>query len=222
MRVSSIAVTSLLLLSTHVLASEPRGPNRLFQPSASGMSTVSQLLDAASLAHPTHATPDTLVAAARLTAETNATASTRSKKTELGKSASVEKPLELDPAKLLDAAARNATADLAKHIALVKGAGLPAGKRGKTYYQVERVAAGATDVFEISFKGGEPAQVGIAGLGEGDLDLRVFDEQWNEICAATSDSAREYCSWVPATTGMFRIRVKNQSKANEDYVFATN
>lgn len=216
---------ALALLPLSALASEARGPNRVFQAAASGVSPVSQALDAAALANAGgrgHA--ELLLAAARTAAQANPTASTRTKKTEGAKSSAPEKPLALDPAALLDAAAAAAPANsnLAKHVASAKAAGSPAGTRGKTYHQTERVAAGATDVFEISFKASEPAQVGVAGLGDGDIDLRVFDEQWNEICASTSDSSREYCSFVPATTGMFRIRVKNQGRTTEDYVLVTN
>lgn len=213
-----------LVVPSIAFASEARGPNRVFQAAASGVSPVSQALDAAALANAGRGHADLLLAAARTAAQANATANTRSKKTEGGKSSAPEKPLALDPAALLEAAAAAAPAksDLAKVVASTRAAGLPAGTRGKTYHQTERVASGATDVFEISFKASEPAQVGVAGLGEGDIDLRVFDEQWNEICASTSDSSREYCSFVPATTGMFRIRVKNQGKATEDYVLVTN
>lgn len=207
-------------------ASEAVGPNRLFQPAASGVSPVAQTLDAATLANEGRSAPDLLVAAARVAAQASPSVSSRSKKTEGARSPAVEKPLELEPARLLEQAASAARAaglsDLAKHAAALQGKGLPAGKRGGAYHQTERVAAGATDVFEISFKAGEPAQVGIVGLGGADLDLRVFDEAWNDICGSTGDSSREYCSWVPATTGMFRIRVRNQGKAVEDYVLATN
>jgi len=220
----SLLLAVLAALPVAAIASEAKGPNRLFQASASGVSPVSMLLDAASLANTGRTNPELLLAAARASADANPNASTRVKKTEGAKAAAAEKPLSLDPAKLLEAAATAAQpfSSLAEHLVAVKKAGFPASKRAKTYFQTERVGAGATDIFEISFKGTEPAQVGIAGLGEGDIDLRVFDEQWNEICAATSDSSREYCSFVPATTGMFRIRVKNQGKAVEDYVLVTN
>lgn len=224
MRCFSIAVAVLSLIPVVALASEAKGPNRLFQQAAAGGSPVSLALDAATIANEGPFAADLFVAAARIAAKASPSASTRSKKTEGGKAASSAHPVELDPMKLLEKAAGGAAAgsDLAKHIMSLQAAGLPAGKRGKTYHQTESVAGGATDVFEISFKAAEPAQVGVVGLGGSDLDLRVFDEAWNEICASTSDSAREYCSWVPATTGLFRVRVRNQGKAADDYVFVTN
>jgi hypothetical protein len=203
------------LFASAASASEPRGPNRLYQPAPSGVSSVSTLLDAASLAHTGRTTSqhELLSAAARVAADVSPTPSVRVKKTESGKSMPAEKPIVLDPARLQEQAMA---------LGGVASKTLPPAKRGTAYYQSERVAPGATDVFEISFKASEPAQVGVAGLGDADVDLRVFDESWNEICAATSDSAREYCSWVPATTGVFRIRVRNQGKTADDYVLVTN
>lgn len=224
MRRRLVLLSSLVVLPLVAAANEAKGPNRLFVPSATGISPVSQLLDAATLANAGRTAPDLLIAAARLAAEASPTPGTRSKKTEGARAAGAPNALVLDPQKLLQQAASTAPAgsDLAKYVANVQAIGLTPGKRGKTYPQTESVAPGATDIFEINFKANEAAQVGVVGLGGADLDLRVFDESWNEICASAGDSGREYCSWVPATTGMFRIRVRNQGKAPEDYVFATN
>lgn len=216
MRIRDVAWATAFFIPLATWASEPRGPNRLFRAAPSGISAVSTLLDAATLAtsRRSGADSDLLVAAAHLAAMANPAPSSRAKRTEGGKSVSATKPIVLDPAKLLEAAGRSPAPSNAK--------ALPPATSGKTFHQSERVLAGATDVFEISFKGADPAQAGIVGLGGADLDLRVFDEAWNEICASTTDSNREYCSWIPATTGMFRIRVRNPSSSDEDYLLVTN
>jgi hypothetical protein len=77
------------------------------------------------------------------------------------------------------------------------------------------VRSTAIDTFRpIVFRGGEPAEVGISGDGDSDLDLYVYDELGNLICRAESRSDYEICRWTPRWEGPFQIRVKNLGVAN--------
>lgn len=63
-----------------------------------------------------------------------------------------------------------------------------------------------TDVFRVTYKGGEAAEVFIQGDGDTDLDLFVFDENGNEVCRdQVHDDTFQYCKWTPRWTGPFEI-----------------
>ncbi|MCW5605970.1 MAG: hypothetical protein KIT18_15620, partial [Burkholderiales bacterium] len=71
------------------------------------------------------------------------------------------------------------------------------------------VEARVNDIFCVTFRGGEPAVVGISGDGDTDLDLVVLAENGNVICRADGPSDDEICRWTPRWTGLFRIEVRN-------------
>ena len=62
MRSAPVLVALLSFVTVVAAGSEAKGPNRHFQPAATGLSPVSQLLDAATLANAGRAAPDLLVA----------------------------------------------------------------------------------------------------------------------------------------------------------------
>ena len=95
------------------------------------------------------------------------------------------------------------------------GAGQP-----KTHQDTAQPAA--TDVYSVVFSGGQLAEAGIAGDGDSDLDLLVYDENDHLVCRSTGSSDREYCQWWPKWTGPFRIEVQNLSTAPNLYRLATN
>lgn len=81
-----------------------------------------------------------------------------------------------------------------------------------------RVRAFSDDNFRWrTARGGELAEVAIVGDGDTDLDLFVYDENWNVICAETGFSDREYCRWTPRWTGQFRIVVRNHGAVYNEY-----
>lgn len=79
------------------------------------------------------------------------------------------------------------------------------------------VRARATDVFRVQFVAGEMAAVSIAGDGDTDLDLYVYDENGNEICRSVSTVDRETCRFRPRWTGYFRIEVRNLGNVYNRY-----
>lgn len=87
---------------------------------------------------------------------------------------------------------------------------------------VTDVLANATDVFRITFRGGEPAIVAISGDGDTDLDLIVYDEYGNRICVADGPTDDEMCRWTPRFTGVFRVEVRNLGRVYNRYRIAHN
>lgn len=86
----------------------------------------------------------------------------------------------------------------------------------------DRVAARRTDMYDITFRGGESAIVYIEGDGDTDLDLYVYDENGNLICDDTDYTDRLLCSWNPRWTGPFRIKVENHGNIWNEYGLVTN
>lgn len=79
----------------------------------------------------------------------------------------------------------------------------------------------STDSYEVTFRGGQTAEVLVSGDGDSDLDLFIYDENGGLIC--TDDDATDdcYCRWTPRWTGSFTIEIKNLGMANR-YVLLTN
>lgn len=85
----------------------------------------------------------------------------------------------------------------------------------------ELVLSGATDRYQVTFRGGEPAAFAVSGDGDSDLDLYVYDENGNLICKDEDNTDDALCRWEPKWTGLFVIRIKNRGVANQ-YVAAHN
>jgi hypothetical protein len=82
---------------------------------------------------------------------------------------------------------------------------------------VERVAAGATDVYTVTFRGGERATVTVRGDGDTDLDLYVYDENGNLIVKDDDHTDNCVVSFTPKWTGPFKIRVVNRGNVYNQY-----
>ncbi len=77
------------------------------------------------------------------------------------------------------------------------------------------VGRGMTDVYQITYKGGERAGVLAVGDGDSDLDMYVYDENGNLICKDDDLTDRMVCRWSPAWQGQFTIKIKNLGMANQ-------
>jgi hypothetical protein len=86
----------------------------------------------------------------------------------------------------------------------------------------DTIQPGATDVYTVVFNGGQLAEAGIAGDGDSDLDLFVYDENDHLVCRSTASTDREYCRWWPRWTGPFRIEIQNLGGVADLYRLATN
>ncbi|PLY07103.1 MAG: hypothetical protein C0622_00230 [Desulfuromonas sp.] len=87
----------------------------------------------------------------------------------------------------------------------------------------DRVNPRATDVYEITFRGDELAEVAVLGDGDNDLDLFIYDENGNLIESDEDATDQCYVSWYPAWTGTFKIKIKNLGRSvYSNYVLLTN
>jgi hypothetical protein len=78
----------------------------------------------------------------------------------------------------------------------------------------------STDVFTIRFHAGETAKIGVAGDGDTDLALAVYDESGNLI--AFHSGTECLVEWTPKWTGRFTIKVVNLGYVYNNYVLVTN
>jgi hypothetical protein len=91
---------------------------------------------------------------------------------------------------------------------------------GGPKYDVHRVEAESTDVFYLTFSGGEDAMVAIDGDGDTDLDLYVYDE--HGFLIGYDNDGTDVCvvRFLPRWTGVFRIEVRNLGRVYNDYEIA--
>ncbi|WP_269514493.1 hypothetical protein [Brevundimonas subvibrioides] len=73
-----------------------------------------------------------------------------------------------------------------------------------------------------TFTAGRLAEAAIAGDGDTDVDLEVYDQNGNLLCSSLSSDDTEYCGWTPAWTGQFRIRITNLGWVYNDVRLAVN
>lgn len=106
-------------------------------------------------------------------------------------------------------------------IAQARGTKSRGATRGPAVHS-DRVLAGDTDTYMVSFKGGEEAAVLVSGDGDTDLDLYIYDENNNEICSDTDETDTMLCRWTPAWTGNFKISIKNYGRVYNAYQMAVN
>jgi len=171
--------------------------------------------------------PEALATAAQILGSMGAVATPREKTVTEGEGQDGEKTgpeLQLDAAALLAEAVALANElklkNLAKHLGT-----LTAGTRGAVggpKYTVERVNAYDTDYYVLTFAGLSTATVAISGDGDTDLDLRVYDENGNQIASDVGSTDDASVTWTPAWTGAFRIEVKNLGGVYNQYVIVTN
>ena len=130
--------------------------------------------------------------------------------------------VSLDPAKLL-ADAKAMAGDDGVLLALIDDVNSNLrGAVGGPKYARSSVNAGGSDIYNISFRGGEFAMVTVIGDGDTDLDLYVYDENGNLIDSDTDYSDNCICTWTPRWTGNFRIKIVNRGRVYNRYVLNTN
>lgn len=126
-----------------------------------------------------------------------------------------------DPAKLLADATTYAEGDKSL-LSLIKAAGETRGRVPGPLRHYDSVNAGTTDVYNITFRGGELAMVIVSGDGDTDLDLSIYDENGNYITSDTDGSDDCVVTFTPRWTGKFKVKVKNYGRVYNRYVLATN
>lgn len=170
--------------------------------------------------------PVALIAAAKIKASVGLRdGDKRAKTTDAKGAAPAEKPAVADTSSVesILTRARELAGDRQDLIAMADA--VAAGTRGRVggaARHIDRVRAGATDTYTMVFRGDEEANVGISGDGDTDLDLYVYDEFGNEICRSVSRGDDEVCSFAPAWTGEFRVKVKNLGGVYNNYLLLTD
>jgi hypothetical protein len=101
-------------------------------------------------------------------------------------------------------------------------AAAPVTSEGQPRIHQDTVQPGGSDVYSVVFTGGQLAEAGIAGDGDSDLDLLVYDDNDHLVCRSAGTSDREYCRWWPRWSGAFRIEVQNLGTVANLYRLATN
>ncbi|MFO1364701.1 MAG: hypothetical protein U1F45_19960 [Burkholderiales bacterium] len=107
------------------------------------------------------------------------------------------------------------------HGAAARGAAPPA-EAAPDGALVPWARAPGLDVYRITFSGGEPALVGLAGDGATRLELHVFDADGTAVCASEPADGAEVCRWTPARTAMFLVAVRNPGGEAIGYRLWTN
>ena len=87
---------------------------------------------------------------------------------------------------------------------------------------LESVKAKATDVYTLSFVGGQQAKLSVIGDGDTDLDVYVYDENGNLIAKDDGPTDNCFVRWTPKWTGKFTIRVVNRGRVFNRYRIGTN
>lgn len=96
------------------------------------------------------------------------------------------------------------------------------GRVGGSFYRTDCVRGNDTDVWRITFRGGESARVSVCGDGDTDLDLYIYDENGNFITSDTDGLDYCVCTFNPRWTGTFYIKIKNWGRITNCYTLRTN
>jgi len=96
------------------------------------------------------------------------------------------------------------------------------GAIGGPRYQIDRVGAGGTITYRVSFRPYELAEIVVVGDGDTDLDLYVYDINGVLITRDENYSDRCYVSFIPYVNLPFSIVVKNRGRVYNQFAIATN
>lgn len=81
---------------------------------------------------------------------------------------------------------------------------------------------GASEAWTLPFFGGTYGELGIAGHGNGNLDLLVTDAAGNHICWDNGSADTAICGFTPAENGDFTLTVTNSGATPDSYILLTN
>lgn len=77
-------------------------------------------------------------------------------------------------------------------------------------------------MFFCDFYAHQVAMVALVGDGDSDLDLFIYDQNMNLV---TEDAGYDFdclCTWTPAWTGRFYMKVVNRGNVYNRFTLATN
>jgi hypothetical protein len=102
------------------------------------------------------------------------------------------------------------------------GAAVPAQTLDGPYAHVDVVNADSTDVYRMTFRGGEAAVLRVIGDGSTRLDLYIYDENGNLITSAVGPGDVCRADFHPLWTGPFVIKIVNRGYVWNRYTLLTN
>lgn len=90
-------------------------------------------------------------------------------------------------------------------------------------YRIAALAPGAeARIEDLTFRGGDYAEVYVEAATGANLDLTVRDGAGNPVCIDTDPGPIAYCGWTPAADGVFLLTISNRSTAKTEYALMTN
>lgn len=91
------------------------------------------------------------------------------------------------------------------------------------FYNIANLRAGATESYPATeYRGGELAEAYVEAGADTDLNIEVQDAAGNVVCEDRDPSPIAYCSWRPAETGAYVLKVENLGPASATYALMTN
>ena len=130
--------------------------------------------------------------------------------------------LTIEPEKLLDDAKQMAGNDGVLLALIDDVKSNVRGAVGGPKYHEDRVLANDYDVYEVTFRANELARVVVNGDCDTDLDLYIYDNNWNFITKDNDYLDLCICTWTPRWTGKFYIKIVNLGNVYNKYVLQTN
>ncbi len=97
--------------------------------------------------------------------------------------------------------------------------------RGRTLgpaYRRGRVGAHATFTTRQSFNAGQRAEISVATLSGGPLDLNVRDDDDRDTCRVRVSEREGSCSWIPVWTGAYSLSLDNNGDDAAVFYIVTN
>jgi len=229
---AAILAGGSVLLHAEDKAVDPKGPNIITDvkdkgdAKSSGVATIDLAMKTAAWARETK-NPAGLALAAKILGEVGTKDQPEMEKEEVGEKKG-DKPAEskpVTPESLLAEAKAMAGDDKAALSAIEAIEKSGATARNATYGAISHrdvVYGGCYQQFTIAFNVAELAEVAVAGSGNTDLDVFVYDDNDNLIVSDTGYGDRCYVSFLPFRTSNFRIRVVNQGSYANSYNLYTN
>ncbi|WP_112311577.1 hypothetical protein [Pseudogemmobacter bohemicus] len=90
-------------------------------------------------------------------------------------------------------------------------------------YRIGELEAGAeTRLPDLSFRGGEYAEVYAETEPGLDLNITILDAGGREVCADTDPTHVAYCGWTPAADGLFTLVIANSASRKFGFALMTN
>ncbi len=88
---------------------------------------------------------------------------------------------------------------------------------GGAIYQVDRVSALSSVWYTVTLRAGEESWIAVRGDGDTDLDLYVYDENWNLVASDTDVTDSMLARITPRWTGRFHLEIRNLGRVYNQF-----